>query len=81
MQIDPRFVWDYDLSGINPADEAVQRWYVARVLSRGTLADVRAIGLETIRRFLPSLTLPATTRHFWETYFALLDQDRPRSRS
>ncbi len=81
MHIDPRFVWDYDLSAIDPDDGAFQQWYVARVLRRGGLADVRAIGLETIRRFLPALMLPATTRHFWETYLTLLDQDRPPSKS
>lgn len=81
MQFDPRFIWDYDRTALDPEDEDIQRWYVARVLSRGTLADVRALGIDTIRRTLPSLVLPATIRHFWETYFALLDQDASPSRS
>jgi len=81
VQFDPRFIWDYDRSALNPEDEDVQRWYIARVLSRGTLADVRALGFDAIRRALPSLVLPASVRHFWEAYFALLDQDTSRSRS
>lgn len=74
MEINPRLVWDYEVSPDHLADPAVRRWYVARVLMRGTVADVHAIGLPTIRHLLPSLILPARVRRFWETYFALVDQ-------
>ncbi len=81
MEIDRRFVWDYELSEGDLEKEEVKRWYLARVLSRGGLSDIRAIGLQIIREALPSLMLPRRVRHFWNVYFALLDQANPPSRS
>lgn len=74
MEFDRRFVWDYDISEDLLKDEAVQRWYLARVLTRGTLADLHAVGFETIRQALPSRVLPAPVRRFWERYFTVPDQ-------
>ncbi len=74
MEINRRLVWDYDLSDADLQEEAVKRWYLGRVLTRGTLSDVQAIGLESIRQALPALVLPKKIRSFWDTYFALLDR-------
>ncbi len=74
MKIDQRFLWDYTVSDTDLNDDAVRRWYVARVLTRGALADIQALGVDAIRRVLPSLVLPSHTRRFWERYFALLDR-------
>ena len=74
MEIDRRLVWDYEVPEQGLKDEAFRRWYLARVLTRGALADIRAVGLDAIRRALPSLVLPARIRRFWDLYLGLLDQ-------
>lgn len=74
MKVNRRLVWDYEVPAEGQQDEAFQRWYLVRVLTRGSLEDVRTAGLATIRRMLPFLVLPARTRRFWELYFSLKDQ-------
>ena len=81
MEIDRRFVWDYELPKDAAKDKAFQRWYVARVLSRGTLADIRKIGLAAIHGMLPVLVLPPKIRRFWELYFSLQGQGAYNSSS
>jgi hypothetical protein len=81
MKIDRRFIWDYELFEADLEDSQVRRWYLARVLARGGLADIKAIGLETIREALPSLVLPRKIRDFWNSYFALLDRAASPSKS
>jgi len=74
MEINRRLVWDYEIPEEGLKDEAFRRWYLARVLTRGSLADVQAVGLETVRQALPTLVLPEKTRRFWELYLGFLDQ-------
>ncbi len=74
MEINRQLIWDYEVPEEGLKDEAFQRWYLARVLTRGSLSDIRAVGLETIQRALPSLVLSARTRRFWELYLGLADQ-------
>ncbi len=49
--------------------DSFKKWYVTRVLTRGGATDVRDVGIQTIKKFLPALTLPKTIRDFWEWYF------------
>jgi hypothetical protein len=39
------------------------------VLTHGTASDLRAIGIATIRDYLPSIFLPHEIREFWQWYF------------
>lgn len=71
MELNPKFLWDYTLRAQDLEDEQIKRWYLARVLSRGGLEDIRAVGLATIRHYLPTLRLPRSIRRFWEFYFSL----------
>ena len=71
IPINPDLVWDYEIPPIENQTEAFRKWYLARVLTRGNSADLRAIGLETIYVSLPSLNLPADVQRFWEWYFNL----------
>jgi hypothetical protein len=73
LPVNPDLVWDYDLPAEEEQDEAFRRWYVARVLTRGRAADVRALGLRTIYAYLPGLTLPDRIRRFWRWYFSFPD--------
>jgi hypothetical protein len=71
IPINPDLVWDYDVPPENEQSEAFRRWYIARVLTRGRVEDIKAVGLERIFHYLPSLNLPPKIRRFWEWYFSL----------
>jgi hypothetical protein len=73
LPINPDLVWDYEIPDEGHQDEAFRRWYIARVLTRGRMEDVRELGLRTIQAYLPHLVLPARIRWFWEWYFDLPD--------
>lgn len=66
-----QLIWDYDLPPDAQENESFQRWYLARVLMRGSSADLCQIGLSTIYAFLPVLQLPLVIRSFWDWYFEL----------
>lgn len=74
VQINRRLVWDYPADAA-PDDEGFRRWYIARVLTRGGIDDVRAIGLDTIRESLPEIVIPRRIRQFWEWFFELPSGD------
>jgi hypothetical protein len=69
IPINEKLIWDYDIPADAQENETFRRWYVARVLSRGGDADLRAIGFQTIHDYLPHLVLPREIRDFWEWYF------------
>ena len=71
VTVNPSLVWDYAVPDAEHQDEAFRRWYIARVLTRGRAEDIRAVGLPTIRAYLPHLMLPARIRRFWEWYLSL----------
>ena len=73
LSINPDLVWDYRIPDEGPQDEAFRRWYIARVLTRGRMEDVRDLGLPTIHAYLPDLVLPTRIRRFWEWYLSLPD--------
>lgn len=71
VPVNTDLVWDYDIPDVQ--DEAFRHWYIARVLTRGQMADIQAIGLPVILDVLPYLQLPADIRRFWEWVAALPD--------
>jgi hypothetical protein len=73
LPINPDLVWDYKVPDDEYQDAAFQRWYVARVLTRGRLEDIQGLGLRTIYAYLPHLVLPDKVRRFWEWYFSFPD--------
>ena len=70
MQINHDLIWDYSFSPQDMQTEEFKRWYVARVLMRGGAKDIRDVGVDIIRRYLPHLSLPKAIREFWDWYFA-----------
>lgn len=46
LPVNPEQVWDYEVPDEGCQDEAFRRWYVARVLTRGRMADVRPNSLK-----------------------------------
>jgi hypothetical protein len=73
LPINPDLVWDYEMPDGEHQDEEFRRWYIARVLTRGRMKDVRELGLPTIHAYLPHLVLPVRVRRFWEWYLNLSD--------
>ncbi len=71
IHINERLVWDYEIPNDAQQDEAFRKWYLTRVLTRGSADDIREIGLEVIYAYLPSLNLPPDIRDFWNWYFNL----------
>lgn len=76
MKINEKLIWDYDFSQEERQGEFFRKWYLARVLSRGGIADIRSVGLEAIRDSLPQLFLPRKIRLFWEWFFSLPEVQR-----
>jgi len=66
--INKTLLWDYDLKGRYDTEEA-RRLYVSRVLTCGTKSDIRQLGIDVIKQYLPNLNLPNRIRSFWEWYF------------
>lgn len=73
MKINEKLIWDYRFTDEERERESFREWYTARVLTRGTLEDIRGIGLQTIHDYLPRLFLPRKIRRFWEWYFSQSD--------
>lgn len=71
MRINRQLIWDYEADKLDFSDEAVERWYVERVLTRGGIDDVKAVGLARIKEHLPHLRLPPRVREFWDWYLPL----------
>lgn len=67
--INPNLVWDYEIPTEDKRTEAFNRWYLARVLTRGNSEDIKGIGIERIYHYFLQLNLPQNIRVFWEWYF------------
>mgnify|MGYP000143908874 CR=1 FL=1 len=73
MKINKEYVWYYDLEKIDTESDAFKKGYIAQILVRGLMNDLKDIGFETIYEYLPALTIPLQIREFWEWYFSLPD--------
>lgn len=71
IPVNPTLVWDYEIPPEENQTDSFRRWYLSRVLTRGSRVDLQTIGLETIYIFFPDLYLPPAVRRFWEWYFNL----------
>ena len=73
--INKNLIWDYDVEGKYGTKE-FKMWYIARVLTRGKSTDIKAIGFETIKEYLPVLNLPQRIRKFWNWWFNYAGADK-----
>ncbi|MFQ6084454.1 MAG: hypothetical protein ACE5WD_14010 [Candidatus Aminicenantia bacterium] len=74
FKINKSLIWDYDFEGKYETEE-FKKWYLARVLTRGTAKDIREIGFDIIKEYLPFLNLPRKVREFWVWYFILEENE------
>jgi hypothetical protein len=65
-QINKNLIWDYDWNETEYETEEFEKWYVQRVLTRGSLDDIKKVGLEKIREIIEEIMLPRRIRIFWE---------------
>lgn len=70
IPVNPDLVWDYEIPAEANQSDAFRRWYIARVLTRGCTADLKAIGLQTVYDYFPDLHLPPEIYQFWKWYFS-----------
>jgi hypothetical protein len=71
MDINPHLIWDYSFSPEEYQQDSFKCWYIARVLMRGGIHEIRGVGVENIRKYLPQLSIPRRIREFWEWYFKI----------
>lgn len=64
-------LWDYDVPADPEHDDGFMALYVGRVLDRGTAEDVRALGLDRIRRYLDVAPARREVIEFWRWYLDL----------
>ena len=72
-KINANLIWDYQFNAEDYETDAFKEWYIARVLTRGNMSDIKKVGLENIYRYLPAITIPLQIREFWEWFFSLPD--------
>jgi len=70
VKVNKALLWDYDWKPEEYQSERFIRWYLGRVLSYGTDADVREIDPATVAKYLPVLELPRSVRRFWEWWLS-----------
>ncbi len=68
LSIRRELLWDYDVPPDPERNEAFVALYVGRVLDRGTAEDVRALGLDAIRRYLDRAPARREVIEFWRWY-------------
>jgi hypothetical protein len=73
FKINNELIWDYDFKEGDYETEYFRKWYISRVLVRGSLSDIKNIGFNTIYKYLPEITIPYQVRKFWEWFFNLPD--------
>lgn len=56
-------------ASIDLADPQQKNWWMSKVLTHGTMADIRALDLNEIGEVLSSLNLPRHVRRLWRDYF------------
>ena len=71
IPINEKLVCHFDIPESAQQNEAFLRWYLARVLTRGSADDLRDTGIKMISVYLPDLSLPRDIRAFWEWYLDL----------
>jgi hypothetical protein len=68
MKVNKALLWDMPWTEADYETERFRRWYYARVLERGTAAEVRELDFALIARWLPEMRIPREVRRFWEWY-------------
>jgi hypothetical protein len=76
FKVNKDLIWDYTFSEEDYHTEAFKKWYIGRVLVRGSFEDVKNIGFDTIYQYLYVITLPGQIRKFWEWFFNLPEVKR-----
>lgn len=69
IPVNTKLLWDYSFSEEELQTEMFLKWYLARVLNQGNAKDLRGISFAIIEKYLPTLNISTSTRHFWEHYF------------
>jgi hypothetical protein len=69
IPVNEKSIQDYKFEFEDYRTERFFKWYLARVLDRGTSRDVSQIPFKIIAKYLNSLRISRDIRAFWEWYF------------
>ena len=69
ISINRALIWDYEFDEGKLDTNEFKKWYIERVLSSGTIGDIRNLGIKTVKQYFSVLNLPNKIRKFWEWYF------------
>ena len=67
MKVDPKYIWDYDVSSIDLRNRAVLRWYLSRKINFG---DWRALDSKVVEKNLDGLQIDPTLKKMLKIYYA-----------
>lgn len=75
MEIDKKYIWDYDVKSINLKKPAVLRWYLSRKINFG---DWKSLDSKLVEKNLGSLTIDPQLKIMLKKFYA---QKRTRNNS
>ena len=74
MKVPRRIYWSCrENVSVDLTDPRQRAWWLSQVLSHGTMADIRTLDLDEVRKALPDLNLPRHVRALWRDYFERQD--------
>ena len=68
MKIETKFIWDYDTTKLDLADEQVLLWYLARQINTG---QWQKIDREKLQKNYQKLQIDPTLKKMLKKYYAL----------
>ena len=69
--LNKKFFWYADISKINLSNVSDKRWVLSKVLRYGTIADIKKLDYNEIKKELNNLLLPDVIRKLWEDFFSI----------
>ncbi|MEW6675688.1 MAG: hypothetical protein AB1348_06790 [Nitrospirota bacterium] len=62
-------VWFADIEKLNLNKKQDKKWWLAQVLQKGRIEDIKKLNIEDVEKFLDELYLPRFIKKLWEDYF------------
>lgn len=70
MKVNKKLIWDYNWDPGEYETGSFKKWYISRVLCYGDIQDIKNIGFEMIKEYIPLIHLPSKIHTFWKWYFS-----------
>jgi hypothetical protein len=76
IPVNEKLFWDYKFSPNEYQTEKIFCLYLSKVLTIGSDADIKSVGIEVINNYLHKLNIPRRIKNFWQWYFDNSLQER-----